>query len=170
MTLMIDRSHLPEAMPLTLSLDEDGAAFPAIDFNNQADLLPGQNHGDEDMKKDCGLVFLEDTRVKTRFACCCGILTLAKGSHFDCLPRRTLGNVTVEGGDVVLRDGRRYVEIRDPVVRVTMEKDAAMLYPLALQTSIPSAAAEGVQYQINVAQLNAQGTPVGGASMVYHLA
>jgi hypothetical protein len=45
-----------------------------------------------------------------------------------------------------------------------------MLYPLALQTSIPSAAAEGIQYQINVAQLNAQGTPVGGASMVYHLA
>ncbi len=170
MTLVIDRSHLPEAMPLTLSLDEDGAAFPAIDFDNQSDPMPGQTHGDDGMNKDCGLVFLQDTRVKTRFACCCGILTLAKGSHFDCLPHRTLGNVTVEGGDVVLRNGKRYVDIRQSVVKVTMEKEPATMYPLALQTSIPSAAAQGTQYQINVAQLNEQGTPVGGASMVYHVA
>ena len=170
MTLVIDRSHLPEAMPLTLSLDEDGAAFPAIDFDNQSDPMPGQTHGDDGMNKDCGLVFLHDTRVKTRFACCCGILTLAKGSHFVCLPHRTLGNVTVEGGDVVLRNGKRYVDIRQSVVKVTMEKEPATMYPLALQTSIPSAAAQGTQYQINVAQLNEQGTPVGGASMVYHVA
>jgi len=170
MTLVIDRSHLPEAMPLTLSLDEDGAAFPAIDFDNQSDPMPGQTHGDDGMNKDCGLVFLHDTRVKTRFACCCGILTLAKGSHFVCLPHRTLGNVTVEGGDVVLRNGKRYVDIRQSVVKVTMEKEPATMYPLALQTSIPSAAAQGAQYQINVAQLNERGTPVGGASMVYHVA
>jgi len=170
MTLVIDRSHLPEAMPLTLSLDEDGAAFPAIDFDNQSDPMPDHSHGDEGLNKDCGLVFLQDTRVKTRFACCCGILTLAKGSHFDCLPHRTLGNVTVESGDVVLRNGKRYVDIRQSVVKVTMEKDAAMMYPLALQTSIPAASTEGSQYQINVAQLNEQGTPVGGASMVYHVA
>ena len=169
MTLVIDRSHLPETMPLTLSLDEDGSAFPAIDFDNQSDPMPGQTHGDEDMKKDCGLIFLEDTRVKTRFACCCGILTLAKGSHFDCLPHRTLGNVTVEGGDVVLRNGKRYIEIRQSLVKVTMEKDPATMHPLALQTSIPSASAAGSQYQINVAQLNEQGMPVGGASMVYHV-
>ena len=170
MTLVIDRSHLPETMPLTLSLDEDGSAFPAIDFDNQTDPMPGQTHGDEDMKKDCGLIFLENTRVKTRFACCCGILTLAKGSHFDCLPHRTLGNVAVEGGDVVLRNGKRYVEIRQSVVKVTMEKDPAMMYPLALQARIPSPSAAGSQYQINVAQLNEQGTPVGGASMIYHVA
>jgi hypothetical protein len=156
-------------MPLTLSLDEDGAAFPAIDFENQSDPVPGHTHGEEDMKNDCGLVFLDDTRVKTRFACCCGILTLAKGSRFDCLPRRTLGDISVEGGDVVLRNGKRYVEIKQSVLRVTMEKDPAMLYPLALQTSIPAGAAAGAQYQINVAQLNAQGTPVGGASMIYHV-
>jgi hypothetical protein len=170
MTLVIDRSHLPPAMPLTLSLDEDGAAFPAIDFGNQSDPMPGHTHGEEDMMKDCGLVFLDETRVKTRFGCCCGILTLAKGSHFDCLPRRTLGEVTVEGGDVVLRGGKRYVDITRQVVKVTMEKEPAMMYPLALRTSIPSAAAQGEQYQINVAQLNAEGTPVGGASMVYHVA
>lgn len=161
LTLVIDRSHLPADMPLTLSLDEDGAAFPAIDFAGQS----GQ-----DAMKDCGLVFLQDTRVKTSFACCCGILTLAKGSHFDCLPQHSLGNVTMEGGDVVLRDGKRYVEIRKPVVKVTVEKQAAMMYPLALQTSIPAGAQAGALYQINVAQLNAQGTAVGGASMVYHVA
>jgi hypothetical protein len=43
------------------------------------------------------------------------------------------------------------------------------MHPLALQTSIPSASAAGSQYQMNVAQLNEQGTPVGGASMVYHV-
>ena len=170
MTLMIDRSHLPAGMPLTLSLDEDGAAFPAIDFANQVDPMPSPTHGEDEMKKDCGLVFLQDTRVMTRFGCCCGILTLAKGSHFDCMPTRTLGNVTVEGGDVVLRDGKRYVEITQPVVRVTMEKEAATMYPLALQTDIPAGAESGAQYAINVAQLDAQGTPVGGASMVYHVA
>jgi subtilisin family serine protease len=170
MTLVIDRSHLPPDMPLTLSLDEDGAAFPAIDFGNQSDPMPGHTHGEEDLMKDCGLVFLQETRVKTRFGCCCGILTLAKGSHFDCLPRHTLGNVTVEGGDVVLRDGKRYVDITKSIVKVTMEKDPAMMYPLALQTTIPAGAAADTLYQINVAQLNSQGTPVGGASMVYHVA
>lgn len=171
MTLVIDRSHLPRDMPLTLSLDEDGAAFPALDFANQVDPAPdqGHGHGEEEMGKDCGLVFLHDTKVKTRFGCCCGILTLNKGSRFDCLPRRTLGNISVEGGDVVLRKGKRYVDIRNAVVKITMEKDPAMMYPLALRSTIPAAAAEGAQFPINVAQLNAQGTPVGGASMVYHV-
>ena len=57
MTLVIDRSHLPETMPLTLSLDEDGSAFPAIDFDNQSDPQPGHTHGEEDMKKDCDHYF-----------------------------------------------------------------------------------------------------------------
>ncbi len=170
MTLVIDRSHLPADMPLTLSLDEDGSAFPAIDFENQSDPMPGHDHGDDDMMKDCGLVFLQETRVKTRFGCCCGILTLAKGSHFDCLPRHTLGTVTVEGGDVVLRNGKRYVEITRPLVKVTMEKDPAIQYPMALLTRIPAAAPADAQFQINVAQLNPQGMPVGGASMIYHVA
>jgi hypothetical protein len=169
MSLVIDRSHLPAGMPLTLSLDEDGAAFPAIDFANQVDPMPTPTQGQDDMRKDCGLVFLQDTRVMTRFGCCCGILTLSKGSHFDCLPAHTLGNVTVEGGDVVLRDGKRYVEVTQPVVRITMEKDEAVLYPLGLQTGIPAGAEPDAQYAINVAQLDAQGTPVGGACMVYHV-
>jgi len=168
MTLVIDRSQLPPDMPLRLSLDEDGAAFPELDFEHQHD--PAPDHGQDDgMDKDCGLVFLDDARVKTRFACCCGILTLAKGSRFDCLPRHKPGNVTVEGGDVVLRNGKRYVEIRQSQVRITMEKDPAIMYPLALQTTIPNAAAIGEQYPIHVAQLNSQGVPVGGASMVYHV-
>lgn len=171
MTLLIDRSHLPAAMPLTLSLDEDGSAFPAIDFANQVDPQPDQGApGPDEMDKDCGLVFLEDARVKTRFACCCGILTLAKGSRFDCMPSHKLGNVTVEGGDVVLRNGKRYVDIKQSMVRITMEKDPAKQYPLALQTRIPASAARDEQFVINVAQANTQGTPVGGASMVYHIA
>lgn len=161
MTLQIDRSRLPAAMPLTLSLDEPGTAFPAIDFANQAG--PG---GDTDEACD-NLVFLHETKVKTRFGCCNGILTLGKGSTFACNKLHKVGDVTVQGGDVILRNGQRYVEIRQPLVRVTMDKAPGIVYPLALRTTIPAAADAGQQYLCGVAQQNSQGMNVGGAGMVF---
>ena len=163
MSLMVDRSRLPAGMPLTLSLDDEGALFPTVDFGNQ--VQPGQQQ--DDATCDSGLIFLEETKVKTRFGCCSGILTLGKNSRFDCATRHKLGNVSVEGGDVVLRDGKRYVDIKQSLVRISMDKEPGIVYPLALHTRIPATAAEGQQYMLGVSQQNTQGIVAGGAGVVY---
>ena len=107
--IVIDRSRLPSAMPLTLALDDEGAAFPAIDFVNQ--VSPVTPDMDQDMC-DSSLLFLEEARVKTRFGCSTGILTLGKGSRFDCMRRHTVGNHVPDvaaDDDSGRRDGRRPV-------------------------------------------------------------
>jgi hypothetical protein len=165
MTLRIDRGRLPKAMPLLLSLDDDGSLFPAVDFEAAPAGLEQGGGGDcED-----GMVFLERTRLKTRLGCCAGVLTVEKGSRFDCLKPSKLGKVTVQGGDVVLRGDRRYVEVKEQVVTVRMEKAPNRIYPLSLQTTIPAEAASGDQLFLRVSQQDERGTTVGGAAMVYRL-
>jgi hypothetical protein len=163
MSIVIDRSRRPKAMPLLLALDDDGSAFPLVDFETQ----PTNENEPEDDCGDNGLVFLERTRVKTRLGCCTGVLPLVKGSRFDCLKARKLGKVTVKGGDVILRGDKRYVEVKESVVTVQMEKSPNSIYPLSLRTTLPATAEKGEQFFIQVAQQNAQGTTVGGAAMVY---
>lgn len=163
MSIMIDRSRLPNTMPLLLVLDDEGSAFPLVDFESQS---PGENQNTDDHCDD-RLVFMERTRVKTRLGCCSGMLTLEKGSRFECLKVHKLGRVTVKGGEVILRGDKRYVEIKESVVTVQMEKSPNRIYPLSLQTTLPATAEKGQQFFITVAQQNAQGTTVGGASVVY---
>ncbi len=163
MSIMIDRSRLPKAMPLLLALDDDGSAFPLVNFETQSS---SENQNTNDCSDD-GLVFLERTRINTRLGCCMGVLTLEKGSRFDCLKVNKLGKVTVKGGDVILRGDKRYVEVKESVVTVQMEKPPNSIYPLSLRTTIPATVEMGEQFFIQVAQQNAQGTTVGGATMVY---
>jgi len=165
MSIMIDRSRLPKAMPLLLALDDDGSAFPLVNFETQSS---SENQNTNDCSDD-GLIFLERTRINTRLGCCTGVLTLEKGSRFDCLKVNKLGKVTVKGGDVILRGDKRYVEVKESVVTVQMEKSPNSIYPLSLRTTIPATAEKGEQFSIQVAQQNAQGTTVGGATMVYLL-
>lgn len=165
MSIMIDRSRLPKTMPLLLALDDDGSAFPLVNFETQ---LSGGNQNTDDCCDD-GLVFLERTRVKTRLGCSTGVLTLGKGSRFDCLNVNKLGKVTVKGGDVILRGDKRYVEVKASVVTVQMEKSPNRIYPLSLRTTLPATAEKGEQFFIQVTQQNTQGTTVGGAAMVYLL-
>lgn len=163
MSIVIDRSRLPKAMPLLLALDDDGSAFPLVDFETQ----PTNQDEHEDGCGDDGLVFLERTRVKTRLGCCTGVLTLEKGSRFDCLKVNKLGKLTVKGGEVILRGDKRYVEVKESVVTVQMEKSPNSIYPMSLRTTLPATAEKGEQFFIQVAQQNAQGTTVGGAAIVY---
>src|SRR5450759_4122719 len=163
MSIMIDRSRLPKTMPLLLALDDDGSAFPLVNFETQ---LSGGNQNTDDCCDD-GLVFLERTRVKTRLGCSTGVLTLGKGSRFDCLKVNKLGKVTVKGGDVILRGDKRYVEVKASVVTVQLEKSPNRIYPLSLRTTLPATAEKGEQFFIQVTQQNTQGTTVGGAAMVY---
>jgi len=165
MSITIDRSRLPETMPLQLALDDDGSAFPLVNFEAQ----PTTNNEQQNDGDDNGLVFLERTRVSVRLGCCRGVLTLEKGSRFDCLKVNKLGKVTVKGGDVILRDDKRYVEVKESVVTVEMEKSPNSIYPLSLQTTIPATAKKGEEFSIQVAQQNTEGTTVGGAAMVYQV-
>jgi subtilisin family serine protease len=159
LSLVIDRSRLPADMPLLLRLDDDGKAFPLVDFEA----------GESDAEDGCGdaLVFLAGTRVKTRLGCCAGVLTLGEGSRFECAKDTKLGKIKVKGGDVILRDGKRYVEVKGSSVKVQIEKAPNRLYPLSLVTTLPRNARSGEEFVIQVTQENAQGTTVGGAAMIY---
>jgi hypothetical protein len=163
MSLVIDRSRLPAAMPLLLSLDDDGSAFPQVDFEHR----PNDVEQVDDGCGDNALVFLETTRITTKLGCCPGVMTLQKGSRFDCNTVRKLGKVTVVGGEVILRGNKRYVELTGSRVTVHMEKQANTIYPLSLRTAIPATAGHGEQYMIALAQQNTQGSTVGGAAVVY---
>jgi hypothetical protein len=161
--LTIDRSRLPAGAPLLLSLDEDGAAFPLVDFTPAENMDDG--HGGT-----CGdrsITFLETTKVKMPFGCCSGTMTIEKGSRFDCAANAQLGQVNVIGGDVIVRDGKRYVDIRDSVVRMTIEKEPNTIHALSLQTTIPPGAQKGDEFMVDASQQNAQGVTVGGAGMVW---
>ncbi|MES3022191.1 MAG: S8 family serine peptidase [Pseudomonadota bacterium] len=165
MTLVVDRSRLPAGMPLLLSLDDDGGAFPQVDFGAKPDDV-------EPVADGCGdnaLVFLERTRITTKLGCCPGVMTLEKGSRFDCNPVRKLGRVTVEGGDVVLRGDKRYVQVTGSRATVHMEKAANTLYAMSLQTTVPAGTERDAQLMIALSQQNTQGDTVGGAAVVYVL-
>jgi subtilisin family serine protease len=167
MTLVIDRSRLPQKAPLLLSLDDDGSAFPLIDF------VPPQRDPNEVEEEGCGassLVFLEPTRIQTRLGCSSGIMTLARGSRFDCAAVTVPGGVEVIGGDVIVRGNRRYVSIEASQVIVRIQKAPNQIYAMSLRTTISAGAETGEQYLIQIAQQNAQGTVVGGAAVVYVVA
>ena len=98
------------------------------------------------------------------------MLTLEKGSRFDCLKTNTKpGKVIVKGGDIFMRDGKRYVDLQEPVTMVQIEKLPNTIYPLSVRATIPANAEKGEQFFIQVAQQNDQGQTVGGATMVYQV-
>jgi len=158
MEIVVDRSHLDRTVPLWLDLDADGRAFPAVDV--QPPIAP-------DERDERGIVFLERTKIESTLGCCRGVLTLEPGSRFSCPPSTALETVRVTGGEVVERDGRRYVDVRDEVTVIRVEKEPNRLYPLALQLTVPAEAQADDRYRISVAQRNERGETVGGATVLY---
>jgi subtilisin family serine protease len=160
MEIMVDRSALPKTMPLLLELDYDGKAFPQVDFTSASS---------DDGEDDCATVFLERTRMEVTLGCCSrGVLTVEKGSRLECVHKPKLGQVDVlQGGEVILRKGKRYVEVRDDRVLIRMEKQPNQLFPLALHTTIPANSKAGQQYRVAVAQRNIAGVTAGGAGVVW---
>ncbi|MCW3476398.1 S8 family serine peptidase [Rhodovastum sp. RN2-1] len=148
----------PAPTKLLLELDGDGSAFPRLDFDT-ADVV-----GEED---EDAMIFLESTRLEVTFGCCRGVLTLAKGSRFACLQQARIGKVEVMGGEVVLRGGKRYVDIQSDRTVVRIEKAPNRIYPLVLHATIPAEAVSKQQYRVRVSQRNTGGSTVGGAGVVY---
>jgi Subtilase family len=161
--LLLDRSRLPKAATLRLALDEGNTHFPQVDLTPQ----PGQ--GDGNSGCGTGLVFLDRARVKTRFGCCDGVLTLEKGSRFDCAGGgRLVGEVNViRGGKVVLENGRRYVEVTGNQALIRIEKAPGQMLPLEAQVELPPGLAKGGRWTLDVAQQDVAGRAVGGAGVVF---
>lgn len=103
--------------------------------------------------------------------CCRGVLTLEKGSRFDCPPAARIGKLDIiKGGVVVLHDDKRFIEVREDIAIIRMEKQPKQLVPLALETSINSGqCAKKQQYMISVSQGNEKEETVGGASVIYFI-
>lgn len=113
---------------------------------------------------------MEQTRIETTLGCCRGVLTLEKGSRFDCPPAVRIGKLDIiKGGVVVLHDDKRFVEVREDIAIIRMEKQPKQLVPLALETSIPANAQKKQQYMISVSQRNEKEETVGGASVIYFI-
>lgn len=164
MEVVVNRSRFPAGARVLLALDEEGTAFPRVDF----DPAPGRPAPSGD---DCcvGTRFLSRSRIETTLGGCRGILTLEAGSRFDCPDSRGPGKVWVKGGEVLLRDGKRFVEVRDDIAVVRIEKAPNQIYPLSLQTQIPENADKGALYRLSVSQRDAREVTVGGASVVYQV-
>lgn len=153
--IVIDRRVLPKDMPILLALDDDARAFPRVE------LKPPNWRTDS-------VVFLDRTRLELTVGSCHSVLTLEKGSRLD-YPQSVALVKEIKGGEVVLRDGKRFVDIKEPTATVSLEKHPHQVHPFSLQTSIPSHAEKGEQYMLKVFQRNQRGHVVGGATVVYRV-
>jgi hypothetical protein len=159
MEIVVEAQGWPTGAKVRLSLDEDGSAFPRVDFTPPEPLPDAPCHGE--------IVFLERTRIETTLGCCKGILTVEKGSRFGCLPSRRPGNVTVDEGRLVVEGDRRFVALERGTAIVRVEKQPSQIYPLAVEFSLPNDVEKGRSLMIRVAQRNEQHQVVGGAGAVY---
>lgn len=159
--IVVDRRSLPAASRVLLAIDEENDHFPAVDVSSPA-LHDSDGH-------DGGMVFVDGARIRTRLGCCEGVLTLAKGSRFDCGHGTRIGDVTVKGGEVLLRGGKRYVDIHETGAVVRLEKAPGAVLPLVLQAEIPSTATADDSYHVSVAQRDERGEVVGGASALFRV-
>ena len=167
MTLVVERGQLPRTAKLLLSLDDDGKAFPLVDFT-PSPVLPSERNGKDGME-ETAIVFMERTKVEMKFGHCRGVMTLEKGSRFECNELSTVGEVTVQGGQVIVREGKRVVEITEDRAVIRAQKQARQIYPLSLRVSIPANAQKGQNYTIRVSQQSEKGETVGGATVIYQV-
>ncbi|MEH7473090.1 S8 family serine peptidase [Priestia megaterium] len=159
MEIVVDRSQLPNEMKLFLSIDDEGKAFPCVDMAPSSCTPINQDEG--------SIIFLDRTRIKTNICGFNGILTLERGSQLNCLYTPKIKRVSVEGGEVILRNNKRFVEIKENFTFIQLEKQPNQLYPLSLQTTIPTNSEKGKQYTIKVSQRNQNKETVGGATVTY---
>ena len=158
MQVLVDRSKLPKNVKLLLSIDDDGSEFRLVDFTPSVEVAE---------KGRCGqFVFLERTRIRVT-SCCNGILTLEKGSKFECAYKPSLEKVQAEGGEVIIQNGKRFVDIKENVAVVTFEKQPGQIYPMSIVTTIPVDVKKEQQFIVKVSQRNQSEMVTGGATAIY---
>lgn len=168
MKIQIDRTKLPSGVQAFLSLDEDGTAFPEVDFQRP---IPGiDDYPSDDCQCDEAMVFTNRTTIKTNFGCCDGILTLEKGSSLQLLcPDKKNEIINIKGGHLVVENGRRYVELTHSLLLVEIEKQPGEILPMAVRLVFPAGLSSGDQYALSVSQKNSNNQTVGGGDYVYQI-
>lgn len=157
--LVVDR-RLFAGAAMYLLLDDDRRSFPASVYE---EIASGQQESKE------GIEFLERTRIHTRVGCCEAILVLEKGSRLICEHSQRPGEVDVKGGQVILKGGKRLVQLTELISYIRIEKEPGAVFPLALLASITPNIAGDTPLTVRVSQRNERGDTVGGATATYIL-
>jgi hypothetical protein len=170
MFIEVDRSKLPSKSKVYLSIDDNGDAFPLVDFQKPYDNHENIGYSDDCNCNDDRLVFLTRTKVKTRFGCCDGVLTLEKGSvlEFICSKEKP-AIINIKGGNLMIENGKRLIEITGNKVSVEMEKSPGAILPMSVKVILPSGLTAGDQYSLSVSQRDENRKTVGGADTVYRI-
>ena len=161
MELVIENPRALAGSKLLLNLNEEESVFPLVKFERE------ESKHEEKCEDD--LIFLETTKVQTVFGCSSGVLTLEKGSRFSCSKKNSLQAIKVTGGEIVVRDGKTYVELRERKVVVQMEKEAGKMYPMSVSCQFGSNAKQGDEVILVVSQRDQRGKTVGGATAIYQI-
>ena len=162
MDIVVENLTKVPGVKLLLDLDDDGKSFPLVKFGEV-----NQNGLSEHPEKD--LIFLERTKVETDFGGCRGVLTLEKGSRFHSGEKRKLRPAEVKGGVVIVKDGRRYVELREQKATIKLAKEPGIIYPLSVAFELPANVQKGSVLNFRVSQRDVRGTTVGGAAVIYNI-
>lgn len=170
MFIEVDRSKLPKAAKAFLLLDQDGTAFPRVDFQPRPDHDGNADFNDDCMCEEHTLRFIDRTRVRTRFGCCDGILTLEKGSVLEFICEKEKVTVhNIKGGNLQIKNGERQIAISENRMQVELGKSPGSLVPMSVRVVFPPGSVAGNQYSLSVSQKNAQEVTVGGADTVYRI-
>lgn len=170
MFLEVDRSKLPLKSKVFLSIDDDGDAFPLVDFHERIDNRRENDFSDKCSCNDDRLIFLNQTKVKTRFGCCNVVLTFEKGSVLEFICNKEKPVIyNVKGGNLVLENGKRLIELTSNKLLVEMEKSPGAIIPMSVRVLLPGNLRPGDQYTLSVSQKNENRKTVGGADTVYRI-
>jgi hypothetical protein len=138
-----------------------------VDFQH---VIPGNNdispvNGDDDQ-----MVFLTQTKIKTRFGCCDGVLTLEKGSALEFVCTRKKINIKgIKGGHLLIENGKRMIEMTSSRLLVELEKSPGEIIPMSVSVHLPTGLQKGDQYCLSISQKDENKKTVGGADTVYRL-
>lgn len=159
MELVVEKSKLPENVELLLSIEEDGKAFPRVDFEAAT---YKENDRSEDNAEN--IVFLERAKIEMNLGGFRGVLTMEKGSRFD-FQKSKIGRIDTNGGELILRGNKRLIKIMESSTIIRMEKQPYQIYPMALQVAVPGDAERNDTYVIRISQRNQGGLTIGGATL-----
>lgn len=168
--LVVNRAKLPSGIKAYLSLDDDGSAFPQVQYEPK-----DSEKGEDVYRSRCKngedkMVFLNRTQIKTKLGCCEGIMTLEKGSTLEfCCKKKKINPLEIKGGNLIVRDEKRYIEITGKQLIVELEKEASEIIPMSVQLTFPGDLPVGSQYALSVSQLNSDRKTVGGGDYVYSI-
>ncbi len=159
--LEIDRSRMPRNARLELRLDGNEKIFPRVDFDRRPEGEANEV-----------IVYEERTKIRTRMGCCDVRLTLEKGSRMEmlCRERTPLKVLGVKGGELRVTDGGQTIALTEPTTRIELGVEPGAIHALALRIAFPADMKGGDEATVVVAQVDAEGAALGGATAIYRVA